>query len=233
MRIIHQKPARLARTFFEQPTLRIARGLLGMRLVKLEPLGASHPMGARGRRLSGIIIEAEAYIGGGDLGCHASRGGRTPRNAALFGPPGTAYIYFTYGMHWLLNVVTEREGFPAAVLVRAMIPDEGRETMRRRRAGREPVAGGPAMICQALHLDGRWNGSDLCEKKSQLFLERAFSIPEEAVTTGPRVGLYTVPEPWKSIPWRFRVVPGGAEVLEGLVKENRSRPKPGERRRKA
>jgi DNA-3-methyladenine glycosylase len=198
--------ARITRSFFQQPTLTVARCLLGTRLVKTE----------RGRRLSGIIVETEAYIGKEDLGCHASRGGLTPRNAALFGPPGATYVYFTYGMHWLLNIVTGPEGFPAAVLVRAMIPAEGRGTMFRRRGGHEPIAGGPAMVCQALSIDGRWNRYDLCEKKSQLFLERAFSIPEEGVTTGPRVGLNTVPEPWKSVPWRFRVHPDTVASLARL-----------------
>ncbi len=222
MRIRRIPPARITRSFFHRPTLAIARSLLGVRLVKIE----------HGRRLSGFIVETEAYIGKEDLGCHASRGGKTARNAALFGPPGTAYVYFTYGMHWLLNVVTEPEGFPAAVLVRAMIPDEGQGTMRRRRGGNKPIAGGPAMVCQALALDGRWNQSDLCEKKSQLFLEKAYSIPEEGVTTGPRVGLNYVPEPWKSIPWRFRANPEAAASLTQILKKIPARLPPGARRKK-
>lgn len=222
MRIIRTGLARLPRSFFRQPTLQTARALLGMRLVKID----------HGRRLSGIIIETEAYVGREDLGCHASRGGRTPRNAVMFGPPGRAYVYFTYGMHWMLNLVTEEEDFPAAVLVRAMIPAEGRGVMRRRRGGREPIAGGPAMLCQALQIDSRWNGHDLCEKKSHLFLERAFSLSEDGVTTGPRVGLYTVPEPWASIPWKFRAVPGAIAILEQRIKEIPARPTPGGRRRK-
>jgi DNA-3-methyladenine glycosylase len=213
---------RIPRSFFSLPTLSVARQLLGARLVKID----------RGRRLSGIIVEAEAYIGQDDLGCHASRGGRTPRNAVMFGPPGRAYIYFTYGMHWMLNLVTEAEGFPAAVLVRAMIPSEGRAVMLRRRKGREPIALGPATLCQALHLNRRWNGYDLCEKNAQLFLERAFRIPEGGVTIGPRVGLYTVPEPWKSIPWRFRAAPEAVHTLERLLKDADAQLAPGVRRRK-
>jgi DNA-3-methyladenine glycosylase len=209
LRIRRAASVRLSRSFFQRSTLRTARALLGTRLVKIE----------RGRRLSGIIIETEAYIGRRDLGCHASRGGRTRRNLAMFGPPGHAYVYFTYGMHWMLNLVTEPEDFPAAVLVRAIIPAEGQGTMRRRRGGRKPIAGGPAMLSQALSIDGRYNGHDLCEKKSQLYLERAFSLPEEGVTIGPRVGLYTVPEPWKSIPWRFRANPDAVESLESLLSE--------------
>jgi len=123
----------------------------------------------------------------------------------MFGPAGCAYIYFTYGMHWLLNIVTEREGFPAAVLIRALIPEEGAALMSRRRRGRKPVAGGPAMLCQALGLDGRWNGSDLCKPDSLLFVETAPAVADRDVIAGPRVGLNNVPEPWRSIPWRFRI----------------------------
>jgi DNA-3-methyladenine glycosylase len=222
MRIFRTGHRRIPRSFFSQPTLSVARQLLGARLVKIEG----------GRRRAGIIVETEAYIGRDDLGCHASRGGLTLRNAVMFGPPGRAYIYFTYGMHWMLNLVTEAEGFPAAVLVRAMIPSEGREAMRRRRKGREPIALGPAMLCQAMRLDSRWNGSDLCGKKAQLFVERAFRIPEDGVTIGPRVGLYTVPEPWRSIPWRFRATPEAVHTLEQLLKETITRRTPGDRRRR-
>jgi DNA-3-methyladenine glycosylase len=222
MRIVRTGPARIPRSFFRQATLPTARALLGMRLVKLE----------RGRRLSGIIMETEAYIGSGDLGCHASRGGRTARNAVMFGPPGRAYVYFTYGMHWMLNIVTEAEEFPAAVLIRAIIPDEGRGVMRRRRGGREPLAGGPAMLCQALRINSRFNGHDLCDKKAQLFLERAFRLPEDGVTTSPRVGLYTVPEPWKSIPWRFRAATDTVAALEAHLMEIHARQAPGIRGRK-
>ena len=97
----------LNRDFYARPTLQVARELLGMRLVRLEG----------GARLAGLIVETEAYIGQEDLGCHA-RAGLTERNRVMFGPPGHAYVYFTYGMHWLLNCVTEAQGFPAAVLLR-------------------------------------------------------------------------------------------------------------------
>ncbi len=209
MRISRAGSSRIPRPFFQQPTLKVARNLLGARLVNVE----------RGRRLSGIVIETEAYVGRDDLGCHASRGGRTARNAAMFGPPGHAYVYFTYGMHWMLNLVTEAEDFPAAVLVRAMIPAEGEPVLFRRRFRRRPISAGPAMLCQALGIDGRWNGHDLCEKRSYLFLERAFRLGEDCVTISPRVGLYTVPEPWKSVPWRFRASP---EAITSLAKALKS-----------
>lgn len=182
----------LPRTFYLRPTLQVARDLLGMRLVRL----------LDGQRLAGIIIETEAYIGQEDLGCHA-RSGRTQRNAVMFGPPGHAYVYFIYGMHWCLNAVTEAEGFPAAVLIRAIQPVEGIEIIFERRQGGDTL--GPAKLTQALGIDGRLNGADLCDPASELWIEPGEPAPEEAVETGPRIGLNRVPEPWKSIPWRFRL----------------------------
>ena len=117
-------PVPLPRTFFDRPALSVARDLLGRRLVRVED----------DRRLSGLIIETEAYSGEEDLGCHC-RAGRTPRTQVIYGAPGHAYIYFTYGMHWCLNFVVEKEGFPAAILIRAIEPAEGIETIAARRAG--------------------------------------------------------------------------------------------------
>jgi DNA-3-methyladenine glycosylase len=190
-------PSRLPRSFFDRPTLTVARELLGQRLVRLE----------RGdRRVSGRILEAEAYIGPEDLGCHA-RAGRTARNETMWGAPGHAYVYFTYGMHWMLNAVTEADGYPAAVLIRAILPEEGLDVIRRRRRGRPApeLADGPAKLCQALDIDRRLDGHDLCSADARLFLEAFPRIHDDLVTQGPRVGLYTVPEPWQSAPWRFRL----------------------------
>ncbi|HNB53471.1 MAG TPA: DNA-3-methyladenine glycosylase [Anaerolineales bacterium] len=188
----------LPRSFFARPTLQVAREILGARLVHLE----------NGLRLSGIIVEAEAYVGETDLGCHA-KAGRTPRTEVMYGPPGFAYVYFTYGMHWLFNVITEEEGFPAAVLIRAVAPLEGLEIMAARRAGRprKDWANGPAKLTQAMGIGPAYNGIDLCAPDSPLIFESDEPIPDSRVTTTPRVGLYTVPEPWKSIPWRFLVTP--------------------------
>ncbi len=155
-----------------------------------------------GHRLSGLITETEAYIGEEDLGCHA-RAGRTQRTQVMYGPAGNTYVYFTYGMHWCLNVVTEAEGFPAAVLIRAMQPKEGIKTISARRNGR--ATDGPAKLTQALGIDGRLNGVDLCSQVSGLWIEAGVSISNQSVIACPRVGLSGVPEPWKSIPWRFRV----------------------------
>jgi DNA-3-methyladenine glycosylase len=182
----------LPREFYDRSTLRVARELLGARLVRI----------SEQHRLIGIITETEAYIGEKDLGCHA-KAGRTPRTAVMYGPPGHAYVYFTYGHHWMLNVVTEREGWPAAVLIRAIRPARGAEVMSARRQGRDTL--GPGKLTQALGIDAADNGLDLTSIKSGLWIELGEAPPKSRVTKGPRVGLNTVPEPWKSKPWRFLV----------------------------
>ena len=187
--------AQIPREFYKRPALQVARDLLGMRLVRLED----------GRRLSGRIVETEAYGGEEDLGCHC-RAGLTPRTQVMYGPPGHAYIYFTYGMHWMLNFVVEPEGSPAAVLIRALSPEEGLDTVAARRVGQpsERWTDGPAKICKAFDIDRRLNGADLCASGAALFVTFGTPVPDSGVTIGPRVGLNTVPEPWKSVPWRFR-----------------------------
>lgn len=187
---------RLGRDFFNRPTLEVARDLLGRRLVRLEG----------GRRLAGLIVETEAYCGEEDLACHA-KAGRTPRTEVMYGPPGHAYVYFTYGMHWLLNFVTEPEGQPAAVLLRAIDPTEGLEVIaaRRRPQPRARWTDGPAKLTQALGIGKPFNGADLTRRGAHLFLEAGPVVPDSRVTAGPRVGLGSVPEPWYSMPWRFLV----------------------------
>lgn len=191
---------RLSRDFFARDTLAVARDLLGQRLVRLE----------RGGRLGGLIVETEAYAGSEDLGCHG-RSGRTERNRSLWEAPGTLYVYFNYGMHWLANLVTERAGYPSAVLLRGIRPEEGLEVIRRRRAGRPAgrLTDGPAKLCQALGVDGRLDGSDVCGDAAELFVEAGPPPRDQHICRGPRVGLNSVPEPWKSVPWRFRVEPAG------------------------
>ena len=183
----------LPRTFYARPTLVVARELLGARLVRVE----------NGLRLVGIITETEAYIGEEDLGCHA-KSGKTRRNAAMYGPAGHAYVYFTYGNHWMLNAVTEEEGFPAAVLIRAIEPVEEVDTINLRRNGRDTL--GPGKLTQALGIDGSLNQADLSGRKAGLWIEKGIPVGDGMVITGPRVGLYTVPEPWKSMPWRTRII---------------------------
>jgi DNA-3-methyladenine glycosylase len=180
----------LDRDFYLRSAVRVARDLLGARLVRVRERV----------RLEGIITETEAYVGEEDLACHA-KAGRTPRTAIMYGQPGRAYVYFTYGMHWLLNAVTGRPGFPAAVLIRAMIPVAGVEAMSARRKGRG--FDGPAKLTQALEIDGKDNGADLTRTGSGLWIEQGIPVPRRRVNRGPRIGLNHVPEPWKSKPWRF------------------------------
>jgi DNA-3-methyladenine glycosylase len=172
----------------------VARELLGCRLVRI----------FNGVRLSGMISETEAYIGETDLGCHA-KAVRTKRTEPMYGPPGRAYVYFTYGMHWMLNAVTEAQGFPAAVLIRAVETVDGLRVVesRRAKAKRADWTNGPAKLTAAFGIDSQQNTIDLTNTNSGLWIEPGIVISDSNVTTGPRVGLYSVPEPWKSIPWRF------------------------------
>ena len=190
----HKRPTRLGKGFYSYSTLSLARQLVGKRLVRA--LG--------GARLAGRIVEVEAYIGQEDLACHA-RCGRTTRNAVMFGPPGRAYVYFTYGMHWLLNVVTEHEGLPAAVLIRALEPLEGIEIMQRNRQRPElrELCRGPARLTQALGIKGEMNGANLCARDGALWIEDTPLMDESDIACGPRIGLGKTPEPWLSKPWRF------------------------------
>ncbi len=187
---------RLTRSFYTRPTRQLAQALLGCRLVRRW----------QGQRLSGIIVEAEAYIGETDLACHA-RVGRTRRTAVMYGKPGLAYVYFTYGMHWMLNIVSEEEHFPAAVLIRALEPQEGIDLMLQHRPVPDPIelCRGPAKLTQALRIDQALNGVDLCNRHGDLWIETGVPVPARAVVRGPRVGLGATPEPWKSKPWRYRV----------------------------
>jgi DNA-3-methyladenine glycosylase len=124
----------------------------------------------------------------------------------MYGPPGYAYVYFTYGMHWMLNAVTGAVDHPAAVLIRAVQPLKGLDLLvvnRPHLAHTRHWLDGPAKLTQALSIDGRLNGIDLCDPRSELQLAAGVEFPAEDIHSSARIGLYTVPEPWKSIPWRF------------------------------
>ena len=187
----------LPQRFYQREVTLVARDLLGMHLVRQ----------VGDQRVSGMIVETEAYRGEEDLACHA-RHGKTPRTEVMYGEAGRAYIYFTYGMHWLLNVVTGDVGFPAAVLLRAIVPLEGIAIIAANRAGRpeKEWCNGPAKICQALQITGAMNGIDLTSNHSGLWIEEAQAVPDTRVVTGTRIGIGSVPEPWKSIPWRFNTM---------------------------
>jgi DNA-3-methyladenine glycosylase len=186
----------LPQNFYLRPVTEVARDLLGKRLVRM----------IDGQRLSGTIIETEAYNGEEDLACHA-HAGLTPRTKIMYGPAGHAYIYFTYGIHWMLNCVTGPVGFPAAVLIRAVFPEDGLEIIAVHRPGipRTGWTDGPAKICMAFHIDKSFNGKPLYNPEDPLHLEYHLEFPADSIQCSPRVGIENVPEPWRSIPWRFRV----------------------------
>lgn len=192
--------ARVAPEFYARRAQQVGVDLLGKRLVRV----------LDGQRLSGYIVEAEAYCDAKepDLACHGDRanGGRpTQRTKVMFGPPGRAYVYFTYGMHWMFNIVTGEPGFANAVLIRALEPDEGLEIMAGFRAGRKrgDWTNGPAKLAQALAIDKSMNGANLCLPKSALWIENGLEVAPDQVERGPRIGLGNTPEPWLSMPWRY------------------------------
>ncbi len=188
----------LPRSFYERPTLVVAEELLGKVLVHRTRQGTA----------SGVIIETEAYIGEDDPACHASFG-RTPRNEPLYGPPGLAYVYLNYGVHYLVNAVTEADGHPAAVLIRALQPLEGIPLMKKRRAsdGRSidehDLCRGPGNLTRALGITVTENRLDLSRGESseragsKLHIEdRGISIGD--VARGPRIGIrVALDRPWR------------------------------------
>jgi len=184
----------LEREFFLRPVQFVARDLLGRRLIRI----------IHGERVGGVIIETEAYDGEQDQACHAHRG-MTERNKIMYRQGGCAYIYFTYGMHWLLNCVTGEAGYPAAVLLRAVLPTEGVERIRGNRSSvpQQHWCDGPAKLTRALEIDGSLNGADLCSAESDLIIENGILVPDAKVTASPRIGINYASEPWRSQPWRF------------------------------
>lgn len=195
----------LARSFYLRPTLEVARDLLGRILVRE----------LDGQRLAGRISEVEAYVGEDDLASHAARG-LTPRNRAMYGHGGLAYVYLIYGMHHCLNVVTEVEGFPAAVLIRGIQPLEGAAAMQANRGGRPlpSLADGPAKLCQALAIDRRLDGHDLTAGAG-LWLEPGEPAPDSAVAATPRVNVGGDHHA-RTIPWRF-VLQASPEISTGFT----------------
>jgi len=182
-------------SFYNRDTQLVARALLGARLARTL---------SDGQRLIGRIVETEAYFGPADGASHA-RSGRTPRTEVMFGPLGHAYVYFTYGMHWLLNVVARRNHPAGAVLLRAVEPLEGIQAMRRLRNGRpdNELTNGPAKLCQAFGVTGELNMADLSNPAGPLCILPGPAVPDSAVATGPRIGINSAPEPWRSRPLRY------------------------------
>jgi DNA-3-methyladenine glycosylase len=168
----------------------VARDLLGVRLVST--VGGMHT--------EGVIVETEAYEGLDDPASHAAtRSGATERNRVMFGPPGRAYVYRIYGMHWCMNVVTGAPGDPQAVLLRGLEPLEGESAMAARRGGRKPLAAGPGRLCAALGVDGTLYGHDL--RRPPLCLRPGWRVPDALVGVSGRIGVRAAAER----PYRFFV----------------------------
>ena len=169
----------LPRDFYDRETEIVAREMLGSIIECRTPDGTA----------SGMIVEAEAYVGEHDPACHAAVG-RTKRTAPLYGRPGLSYVYFIYGVHWCFNAVTREEGLPSAVLVRAIEPIGGIDLMRTRRGPRGQgvnLTNGPGKLCEALGIDGAMN--DLSLQKYPLVIRAGASLRDEDVAVGPRIGI--------------------------------------------
>ncbi len=201
----------LSRKFYSRPTLPVAKDLLGQILVHETPDGVA----------SGKIVEVEAYLPKRDPGCHASRG-KTPRNEVIFGPAGQAYVYFCYGNHFLFNVVTEKEGVPGAVLIRALEPVRGVGLMAKRRGPFGPedlsLTNGPGKLVQALGVDRSQNRAAVWKKPLYIIAAKR----EAAIGVTTRVGLTE----GSDLPLRFFLK--GNPYLS--VKPGTDRPSPGKRK---
>jgi DNA-3-methyladenine glycosylase len=172
----------LTRAYFRRPTLQVAKSLLGKYLVR-----------KKGRRVfAGRIVEVEAYIGTEDRACHASKG-RTARTEVMFGPAGVSYVYLIYGMYHCFNIVTERGGFPSAVLVRAV---EDVDT--------QALIDGPGRVCRFLAIERRLNRLDLTTGETLWVEDRGERTASSAITTGHRIGV-DYAGTWAKKPWRFRL----------------------------
>ena len=183
---------------YARPPVALAQAVLGSLLVRI----------VGGVRMAGRIVEVEAYLGSRDRAAHSFGGRRTPRNESMYGKAGTAYVYFTYGMHHCMNIVCGREGEPVAVLIRALEPVEGIEVMRAHREASPRAArsipdralcSGPARVCQAMRIDRSLDGSDLCSSET-LFLEHGPRM--KRIARSPRIGVGYAGE-WAARPLRF------------------------------
>lgn len=187
--------AKLHRRFYlRKDLLLIARELLGRRLVVPAPDGT---------RVSGLIVETEAYAGPEDRASHAYGNRRTKRTETMFGVGGVAYVYFVYGMYHQFNVVTNIETVPHAVLVRALEPDEGIDWMSKRRLGKsgKELMSGPGKLCQALGIDRTYNGADLTGDR--IWIETSGKrVGLDEIAAGPRIGIDYAQE-YAAKPWRF------------------------------
>jgi len=183
----------LKREFYQQPTLDVAKSLLGKKLVRQQSK----------KKLIGLIVETEAYIGENDTACHASKG-KTQRTEIMFGRAGHAYVYFIYGLHYMLNIVTETENNPAAVLIRAIQPLNHIDILRQHRnvSNERLLTNGPAKLCQAYNINKTLNGFDLCLGR-ELWIEAGDEHNDYQIETSPRIGIDYAEENDRNAHWRF------------------------------
>ncbi len=187
---------KLTRDFYTRSnTLRVARELLGKRLVVPDE---------NGERVSGLIVETEAYQGVLDKAAHSYGNRRTQRTESMYQPGGMAYVYFIYGMYYQFNVVTNVEGVPHAILVRAVEPVEGIDVMRRRRpVGKDiNLTNGPGKLCIAMNINRRLDRADLLG--TEVWIEDGEKIATKQIASGPRIGIGYAEE-YIEKPWRFWV----------------------------
>ena len=184
----------LPRSFYDRPTLVVAEELLGKVLVHRSARGVA----------AGMIVEAEAYIGEDDPACHAAPG-PTARNAPLYGPPGVAYVYLNYGVHCLMNAVTEGKGSPAAVLIRALQPLDGVALMKVRRGGHLgeiELCRGPGNLTKALGITRTFNGKTASRQSGLWIEDRGTVVLKKEIIRMPRIGV-AYAGAWAKKPWRF------------------------------
>jgi DNA-3-methyladenine glycosylase len=181
-----RRSSALAAPFFDRPADRVARDLLGARLVVRD---------ADGRLQRHVVFETEAYLGAHDLACHGSQG-MTPRNASMFGPAGRWYVYLCYGMHWMLNIVTGAEGQPAAVLIRGVGDHVG-----------------PGRLTKALGIDRSFDGRTASRRAGLWFEASGLPVPRRLIRRTPRIGVGYAGE-WAEKPFRFVVDPTDLPTLQ-------------------
>ena len=183
-RVTGREPRRLDRIAFYRSTLQIARDLIGKFIVR----------SYRGRRVSAMITEVEAYKGPKDRASHAYGGRHTPRVEALYADGGTVYVYLVYGMHWMLNFSTASPGRPEGVLIRGILADLD---------GERKLLAGPGRVTKYLRIDNKLDGADVIDSRQIWLEDRGVRIPAKSIRRGPRIGVDFAGPYWAARPWRF------------------------------
>ncbi|MBI3527042.1 MAG: DNA-3-methyladenine glycosylase [Betaproteobacteria bacterium] len=183
-RVKRKEPRRLDRAAFNRTTLQVARDLLGKFIVR----------SYRGRNISGMITEVEAYKGPRDAASHARGGRRTARVEPLYAAGGTVYVYFIYGIHWMLNFSTSGKDIPEGVLIRGILADPN---------GERKLLAGPGRVTKYLKIDKKLDGADVTDSKQIWLEDRGVRIPARSIKRGPRIGVDFAGPYWAARPWRF------------------------------